>query len=81
MAQVTTCPYCGRTVGLMSGKSTPGSFPRTPRIALHAAEEPRPSGHGVRRKCVEGSSLEVDPDAIRDEPGPRPSHRRGRATP
>lgn len=76
MARVTTCPYCQRTVGLMTDRPTPNSYPRSPRMALHAAEDAdRSRAAGRRPKCVQGSGLEVDPAAIRDEAGDRPSRR------
>lgn len=69
MAAVTTCPYCKRTVGLMTGRPTPSSFPRSPRIALHSVGEPGTPG---RKRCLPGSALEVDPADIR-EVAARPS--------
>lgn len=79
MARESTCPYCGRNVGLINDKPTPGSLPRGPRLIRHAAVDPTPSQRGARPRCELGSGLPVDPADVRDVPH-APSRRTRSAT-
>ena len=65
MARESTCPYCGRNVGLINDKPMPGSMPRGPRLIRHAAGPPNGS-RTARPRCELGSGLPIDPSEVRE---------------